>query len=66
MHRAADLLADLAGPDATFRPHQFEAVRDLVEDRARVLCVHASLDLGGSIQGGPVSATISARRERAR
>ena len=37
--RAQDLLADLAGPDATFRPHQLEAVRDLVEDRARVLCV---------------------------
>jgi ATP-dependent DNA helicase RecQ len=37
--RAAALLADLAGPDATFRPHQLEAVRDLVEERARVLCV---------------------------
>src|SRR5512133_3820984 len=37
--RAAALLADLAGAQATFRPHQFEAVRDLVEDRARVLCV---------------------------
>ena len=37
--RAAALLADLAGPDATFRPHQLEAMRDLVEDRARVLCV---------------------------
>src|SRR6478736_5993358 len=37
--RAAALLADLAGPDATFRPHQLEAIRDLVEDRARVLCV---------------------------
>jgi ATP-dependent DNA helicase RecQ len=37
--RAAALLAELAGPDAGFRPHQFEAVRDLVEDRARVLCV---------------------------
>jgi ATP-dependent DNA helicase RecQ len=36
---AQDLLADLAGPEATFRPHQLEAVRDLVEDRARVLCV---------------------------
>jgi ATP-dependent DNA helicase RecQ len=36
---AHDLLADLAGPDATFRPHQLEAVRDLVDDRARVLCV---------------------------
>src|SRR4051794_490693 len=37
--RAAALLADLAGSDATFRPHQLEAIRDLVEDRARVLCV---------------------------
>jgi ATP-dependent DNA helicase RecQ len=37
--RAADLLRDLAGADARFREHQLEAVRDLVEDRARVLCV---------------------------
>ena len=37
--RAAALLAELAGPDAAFRPHQLEAVRDLVADRARVLCV---------------------------
>src|SRR6266576_3191207 len=37
--RAADLLRDLAGPDAAFRPHQLEAIRDLVSDRARVLCV---------------------------
>src|SRR4051794_19602448 len=37
--RAAELLARLAGPDARFREHQREAVRDLVEDRARVLCV---------------------------
>ncbi|HMI68886.1 MAG TPA: DEAD/DEAH box helicase, partial [Solirubrobacteraceae bacterium] len=37
--RAAALLSELAGPDAGFRPHQLEAVRDLVEDRARVLCV---------------------------
>jgi ATP-dependent DNA helicase RecQ len=37
--RAAALLAELAGPDAAFRPHQLEAVRDLVQDRARVLCV---------------------------
>src|SRR3954462_15274100 len=37
--RAAALLAELAGPDATFRPHQLEAIRNLVEDRARVLCV---------------------------
>src|SRR3954462_11058607 len=37
--RAALLLRELAGPDATFREHQLEAVRDLVCDRARVLCV---------------------------
>jgi sulfoxide reductase heme-binding subunit YedZ len=30
----------------------------------RALRVHALLDLAGSIQGGPVSATVSARRER--
>ena len=37
--RATELLHSLAGPDAAFRPHQLEAVRDLVEDRGRVLCV---------------------------
>src|SRR5687768_17850276 len=37
--RALELLRELAGPDATFREHQLEAVRDLVEDHARVLCV---------------------------
>ena len=37
--RAAELLHALAGPDAAFRPHQLEAVRDLVDDRGRVLCV---------------------------
>ena len=37
--RAGELLRELAGPDAVFREHQLEAVRDLVEDRARVLCV---------------------------
>src|SRR5258705_8016749 len=36
---ADDLLVQLAGPDARFREHQREAVTDLVEDRARVLCV---------------------------
>src|ERR671914_628009 len=36
---ALDLLRRLAGPQATFREHQLEAVRDLVEDRRRVLCV---------------------------
>jgi ATP-dependent DNA helicase RecQ len=37
--RATDLLQALAGPGARFRPHQLEAVRDLVADRGRVLCV---------------------------
>src|SRR6201993_4354264 len=37
--RAPELLARLAGPGATFREHQLEAVHDLVEERARVLCV---------------------------
>jgi ATP-dependent DNA helicase RecQ len=39
VNRALDLLRDLAGPNAEFREHQLEAVRDLVEDQARVLCV---------------------------
>jgi ATP-dependent DNA helicase RecQ len=39
VNRAHDLLRDLAGPDAEFREHQLEAVRDLVDDQARVLCV---------------------------
>jgi len=37
--RATQLLRELAGPDATFREHQREAIEDLVTDRARVLCV---------------------------
>ncbi len=37
--RATTLLQDLAGSEATFREHQLEAIADLVEDRARVLCV---------------------------
>jgi len=37
--RAGELLRELAGDDARFREHQLEAVRDLVSDRARVLCV---------------------------
>ena len=37
--RADELLRELAGPGAAFREHQLEAVRDLVADRARVLCV---------------------------
>src|SRR5687768_1566908 len=38
-HRAAELLGALAGPEAAFRPHQLEAVLDLVGERGRVLCV---------------------------
>src|SRR4051794_25965059 len=34
-----ELLRRLAGPEAHFREHQREAITDLVEDRARVLCV---------------------------
>ena len=37
--RAEELLHELTGPDAVFREHQLEAIRDLVDDRARVLCV---------------------------
>jgi ATP-dependent DNA helicase RecQ len=37
--RAAELLRELAGEDGRFREHQLEAIRDLVDDRARVLCV---------------------------
>src|SRR6195952_3466086 len=37
--RASELLTRLAGPEARFREHQLEAIDDLVEDRARVLCV---------------------------
>jgi len=36
---ALTLLRSLAGPDAEFRPDQLEAIRDLVDDRRRVLCV---------------------------
>ncbi len=36
---ALGLLRELAGPEAAFREHQLEAVRDLVEERRRVLCV---------------------------
>jgi ATP-dependent DNA helicase RecQ len=39
VNRAHELLRELAGPAAEFREHQLEAVRDLVEDQARVLCV---------------------------
>jgi len=37
--RAERHLRSLAGPDATFREHQLDAIADLVEDRSRVLCV---------------------------
>src|SRR3954471_3257962 len=37
--RAEQHLKTLAGPEAEFREHQLEAIRDLVDDRARVLCV---------------------------
>jgi ATP-dependent DNA helicase RecQ len=37
--RAEEHLHALAGPDAQFRENQLDAIRDLVEDRARVLCV---------------------------
>jgi ATP-dependent DNA helicase RecQ len=36
---ALEHLHALAGPDAVFREGQLEAIRDLVDDRARVLCV---------------------------
>src|SRR4051812_39009272 len=39
MSRPEELMKRLAGPDARFREHQREAITDLVEDRARVLCV---------------------------
>src|ERR687892_1007206 len=39
MSDAQTLLRELAGPDATFREHQLEAVDDLVDERGRVLCV---------------------------
>src|SRR4051794_19614647 len=37
--RALEALRTLAGPEAEPRPHQLEAIEDLVGDRARVLCV---------------------------
>jgi ATP-dependent DNA helicase RecQ len=37
--RAGQLLQALAGADARFREHQLDAIVDLVEERARVLCV---------------------------
>jgi ATP-dependent DNA helicase RecQ len=37
--RAEHHLHALAGPDARFRENQLDAIRDLVDDRARVLCV---------------------------
>jgi ATP-dependent DNA helicase RecQ len=37
--RATEHLRALAGENATFREHQLDAIVDLVEDHARVLCV---------------------------
>lgn len=37
--RVTDHLRALAGPDASFREHQLEAIRALVERASRVLCV---------------------------
>ncbi|MEA2312649.1 MAG: ATP-dependent helicase RecQ, partial [Solirubrobacteraceae bacterium] len=37
--RAGELLRSLAGPEAEFREHQLDAIRDLVVERSRVLCV---------------------------
>src|SRR5688572_3994544 len=42
MDDALPLLRRLAGPDADWRPHQREAVEDLVARRRRVLCVQAT------------------------
>ena len=39
MSSPEELLKRLAGPEARFREHQREAITDLVDDRARVLCV---------------------------
>lgn len=39
MSAPEELLKRLAGPAAEFREHQCEAITDLVDDRARVLCV---------------------------
>ena len=39
IERANAHLRALAGPSASFREHQLEAIRDLVQDGARVLCV---------------------------
>ncbi len=39
MNRALEALRRLAGPEAEPRPHQLEAIEDLVERRERVLCV---------------------------
>ncbi len=37
--RAASHLASLVGQEASFREHQLDAILNLVDDRARVLCV---------------------------
>ena len=62
--RADELLRALAGPDAVFREHQLEAVRDLVADRARVLCVQRT-GWGKSAVYFIATALLRERRRRA-
>src|SRR4051794_35208746 len=59
---ALALLRDLAGPDATFREHQLEAVTDLVDGRRRVLCVQRT---GWGKSAVYFLATAMLRRRRA-
>src|SRR4051794_41852387 len=59
---ALALLRELAGPDATFREHQLEAVVDLVDGRRRVLCVQRT---GGGKSAVYFLATALLRRRRA-
>src|SRR3954466_765634 len=60
---ALALLRELAGPDATFREHQVEAVTDLVDGRRRVLCVQRtgwgqSAGFPASVPTCPISSTL--------
>src|SRR3954465_2065704 len=59
---ALALLRELAGPDATFREHQLEAVVDLVDGRRRVLCVQRT---GWGKSAVYFLATAMLRRRRA-
>src|SRR4051812_50194442 len=59
---ALALLRELAGPDATFREHQLEAVTDLVDGRRRGLCVQRT---GWGKSAGYFLATAMLRRRRA-